>query len=175
MERMKETILCSGIDRRTLLSALALLLALYAPPLSVAASAQTASSGTLTSWNEGSAKQAMLDLVRDTTDPANPKLVPPEQRIAPFDQDGTLWVEHPIYCQVMYCLDRVPVLAAQQPALRELEPFKTVLSMGARRHTTGWPITNADGRSCRPGREGELHQLPGSRRNVAVSGACQYG
>jgi hypothetical protein len=61
MERMKETVLCSGIDRRTLLSALALLLALSVSPLSVAASTWTASSGTLPSWNEGSAKQVILD------------------------------------------------------------------------------------------------------------------
>ena len=125
---MKETILRPGIDRRTLLSTLALLPALSAPSLSVSASAQTASSGTLPSWNEGSAKQAILDFVRDTTDRANPKFVPPEERIATFDQDGTLWVEHPIYSQMVYCLDRVPVLTAQQPALKEVEPFKTVLS-----------------------------------------------
>lgn len=85
---MKETILRSGINRRTLLTTLALLPALSAPPLSVFASAQTASSGPLPSWNEGSAKQAILDFVRDTTDPANPKFVPPEERIATFDQDG---------------------------------------------------------------------------------------
>jgi hypothetical protein len=125
---MKETILRPGIDRRTLISTLALLPALSAPALFVRASAQTASSGTLPSWNEGSAKQAILDFVRDTTDRENPKFVPPEERIATFDQDGTLWVEHPIYSQMMYCLDRVPVLTAQQPALKEVEPFKTVLS-----------------------------------------------
>jgi phosphoglycolate phosphatase-like HAD superfamily hydrolase len=125
---MKETILRSGINRRTLLKTLALLPALSAPPLSVFASAQTASSGPLPSWNEGSAKQAILDFVRDTTDRASPKFVPPEERIATFDQDGTLWVEQPIYSQMVYCLDRVPVLAAQEPALKEIEPFKTVLS-----------------------------------------------
>jgi phosphoglycolate phosphatase-like HAD superfamily hydrolase len=125
---VKRTILGSGIDRRTLLSALALFPALSALPMSVSASAQTVSSGALPSWNEGSAKQAILDFVRDTTDPENPKFVLPEERIATFDQDGTLWVEHPIYCQMMYCLDRIPVLAAQQPALKEVEPFKTVLS-----------------------------------------------
>jgi phosphoserine phosphatase len=125
---VNRNILRSGIDRRAVLSALALLPALSAPPVPVSASAQTASSGTLPSWNEGSAKQAILDFVRDTTDSENSKFVPPEERIATFDQDGTLWVEHPIYCQMMYCLDRVPVLAAQQPALKEVEPFKTVLS-----------------------------------------------
>src|ERR1700733_3603789 len=125
---MKETILRPGIDRRTLLSTFALLPALSALSLTVSASAQTASSVTLPSWNEGSAKQAILDFVRDTTDRASPKFVPPEERIATFDQDGTLWVEHPIYSQIMYCLDRVPVLAAQKPELKEVEPFKTVLA-----------------------------------------------
>lgn len=125
---MKETILRSGIDRRALLTTLALLPALSVRPSSFSASAQTASSGPLPSWNEGSAKQAILDFVRDTTERANPKFVPPEERIATFDQDGTLWVEHPIYSQMVYCLDRVPVLTAQQPALKEVEPFKTLLS-----------------------------------------------
>ena len=80
------------------------------------------------SWNDGPAKQAIFDFVRTTTDRANPNFVPPEERIATFDQDGTLWVEHPMYSQMMYCFDRVPVLAAQKPALKNGEPFKTVLS-----------------------------------------------
>jgi len=54
--------------------------------------------------------------------------VPPEERVATFDQDGTLWVEHPIYTQVVYCLDRVPVVVKAKPELAEAEPFKTVLS-----------------------------------------------
>ena len=63
---------------------------------------------TLRSWNEGPAKQAIVDFVKATTDKSNPDFVPPEERIATFDQDGTLWVEHPMYSQVVYCLDRVP-------------------------------------------------------------------
>src|SRR5208283_1051650 len=62
------------------------------------------------------------------TDPASSKLVPPEERIATFDQDGTLWVAHPIYSQFIYCLDRVPALVKAKPALAKVEPFKTVLS-----------------------------------------------
>src|ERR1700726_504470 len=91
----------SSIDRRTLLSTLALPPALSAPHLSVSASVQTASGSTLPSWNEGPAKQAILDYVRATTEQASPKFVPPEDRIATFDRDGTLWVEHPIYSQVV--------------------------------------------------------------------------
>ena len=126
---MTEEISRSAIDRRTLLSTLALLPVLSAPLAPISASAQTATSSVaLPSWNEGPAKQAILDFVRDTTDQASPKFVPPEERIATFDQDGTLWVEHPVYGKMMYCLDRVPALAAQKPALKNAEPFKTVLS-----------------------------------------------
>ena len=66
----------------------------------------------LASWNDGPAKQAILEFVKATTTEVSPKFVPPEERIATFDQDGTLWVEHPMYSQVMYCLDRVPALVA---------------------------------------------------------------
>ena len=54
--------------------------------------------------------------------------MPPAERIATFDQDGTLWVEHPMYSQVIYCLDRVPALVAEKPELKDVEPFKTVLT-----------------------------------------------
>jgi hypothetical protein len=64
----------------------------------------------LPSWNDGAAKAAINEFVHATTDRSSPKFAPPEQRIATFDQDGTLWVEHPIYTQVVYCLDRVPVV-----------------------------------------------------------------
>ena len=82
----------------------------------------------LPSWNEGPAKQAIVEFVRATTDKASPKFVPPEERIATFDQDGTLWVEHPMYTQVMFCLDRVPAVVKAKPELAKVEPFKTVLS-----------------------------------------------
>ena len=55
-------------------------------------------------------------------------MLPPEDRIATFDQDGTLWVEHPMYTQVVYCLERVPALVQEKPELEDVEPFKTVLS-----------------------------------------------
>jgi phosphoglycolate phosphatase-like HAD superfamily hydrolase len=82
----------------------------------------------LPSWNDGPTKQAIVDFVRSTTETGGGKFVPPEERIATFDQDGTLWVEHPIYSQLVYCLDRVPVLVKEKPELRNAEPFKTVLS-----------------------------------------------
>ena len=118
-----------GINRRALLSTLAVLPALSAPLVSVSALAQTtASGGVLPSWNDGPAKQAILDFVRATTDPASPKLVPPRERFATFDQDGSLWVEHPLYSQLVYCFDRVPAVVKAKPGLADVEPFKTVLS-----------------------------------------------
>jgi phosphoglycolate phosphatase-like HAD superfamily hydrolase len=118
----------SGIDRRALISGLALLPALSPTLLPDAARAQVTPRGPLASWNEGAAKQTILDFVRATTDQGSPKFVPPEERIACFDQDGTLWVEHPIYTQVVYCLDRVPAVVERKPELKNREPFKTVLS-----------------------------------------------
>jgi len=82
----------------------------------------------LPSWNAGRAKNAIVDFVQMSTDPANPMFVPQEERIATFDQDGTLWVEQPIYTQLVYALDRVPIVVEKQPALKDVEPFKTVLS-----------------------------------------------
>jgi phosphoglycolate phosphatase-like HAD superfamily hydrolase len=80
------------------------------------------------SWNDGSAKQAIIAFVKTTTDSANARFVPPADRIAAFDQDGTLWVEHPMYTQVVYCLDRVPAIVKEKPELAQEEPFKTVLT-----------------------------------------------
>ena len=82
----------------------------------------------LPSWNEGPAKDAILGFVEATTTQGSPHFVPPAERIATFDQDGTLWVEHPLYTQVMYCLDRVPAVVKAKPELAAVEPFKTVLS-----------------------------------------------
>jgi len=82
----------------------------------------------LASWNDGAAKQAIVEFVKATTTQGNPQFVPPEARIATFDQDGTLWVEHPMYTQVVYCLERVPALVKTRPELKNKEAFKTVLS-----------------------------------------------
>jgi phosphoglycolate phosphatase-like HAD superfamily hydrolase len=129
--KMKPTALGSGIDRRMLLSTLVLLPALSGTLLPASAQTQVTQGGLtdlLPSWNEGSAKQAISDFVRWTTDVSSPSYVFPEDRIAVFDQDGTLWVEHPMYTQVIYCLERVPTVVAERPGLKNVEPFKTVLS-----------------------------------------------
>jgi phosphoglycolate phosphatase-like HAD superfamily hydrolase len=83
----------------------------------------------LPSWNDGPAKQAILEFVKSTTSQGSPQFVPPEARIATFDQDGTLWVEHPMYTQVMYCLERVPDLVKAKPELKNKPPFNTVLEL----------------------------------------------
>jgi len=83
----------------------------------------------LSSWNDGPAKQAIVEFVKATTTQGSPQFVPPEERIATFDQDGTLWVEHPTYTQVMYCLERVPALVKAKPELAKVAPFSTVLEV----------------------------------------------
>lgn len=125
---MKSTRSSSSINRRLLISSMALLPVLSGMPALAIAQTETTQGGTLSSWNDGPAKQAILDFVRTTTEKGGPKFVPPEERIATFDQDGTLWVEHPIYSQVVYCLERVPSVVERDPKLKNVEPFKTVLS-----------------------------------------------
>ncbi len=100
--------------------ALALLLA------SAMAFAQT---DPLPSWNDGVAKKAIVDFVQATITPGSPQFVPPPERIATFDQDGTLWVEHPIYTQVMYVLESVPALVKAKPELAKVAPYSTVLDL----------------------------------------------
>jgi phosphoglycolate phosphatase-like HAD superfamily hydrolase len=95
--------------------------------LSVAGTA-SAQNDPLPSWNDGPAKDAILKFVRATTDSSSSDFVPPAERIATFDQDGTLWVEHPMYTQVVYCFDRVPAVVKEKPELANEEPCKTVLS-----------------------------------------------
>jgi len=115
-----------GFNRRVVLSALAGLPvpALFSTKPALAQDAENQ----LASWNGGPAKQAIIDFVRATTEPSSSKFVPPEERIATFDQDGTLWVEHPMYTFMTYSLERVPTLVKDKPGLKDVEPFKTVLS-----------------------------------------------
>jgi phosphoserine phosphatase len=82
----------------------------------------------LSSWNDGPAKQSILEFVKATTIEGSPKFVPPSERIAAFDQDGTLWVEQLMYTQVVYALDRVPKIVQERPELKNVEPYKTTLT-----------------------------------------------
>ena len=86
-----------------------------------------AQTDSLPSWNDGPAKKAIVEFVKTTTEKSSPKFVAPEARIAVFDQDGTTWVEQPMYTQVIYCLERVPAVVKAKPELAKVEPFKTVL------------------------------------------------
>jgi phosphoglycolate phosphatase-like HAD superfamily hydrolase len=82
----------------------------------------------LPSWNDGAAKQAIVAFVNATTDKSSPKYVGPADRVATFDQDGTLWTEQPLYAQAMFGLDRVGKMAPQHPEWKQKEPFKSVLA-----------------------------------------------
>jgi phosphoserine phosphatase len=82
----------------------------------------------LPSWNDGAAKEAILAFVATATDEANPGFVPVEERIATFDQDGTLWVEHPIYTQGAFAFDRIAALAPEHPEWVTEEPFAAILA-----------------------------------------------
>ena len=110
----------AGLARRTVLAAGALSL--------IVGGAAQAQTDPLASWNDGATKKAIVDFVQATTTQGSPSFVPPAERIATFDQDGTLWVEKPMYTQVIYCLERLPVLIKARPELAEVEPFKTVMS-----------------------------------------------
>jgi phosphoserine phosphatase len=82
----------------------------------------------LPSWNEGPAKQAIVTFVKETTTQGAPNFIEPAARIAAFDQDGTTWVEQPLFSQVVFALHQVGVMAEHDPTLKDTEPFKTVLS-----------------------------------------------
>lgn len=82
----------------------------------------------LPSWNKGAAKEAIITFVKETTEKSSSKYVEPSDRIATFDQDGTLWTEHPLYGQAMFALDRLGKMAPQHPEWKETEPFKSVLT-----------------------------------------------
>jgi phosphoserine phosphatase len=81
----------------------------------------------LPSWNDGPVKQEILEFVKATTDESRPTFVPPLERIATFDNDGTLWPSHPMYTQLAFALDRIKMLAPQHPEWKDKQPFKAVL------------------------------------------------
>ena len=81
----------------------------------------------LASWNDGTAKQAIIDFVAAVTKKGGPDYVPPAERIAVFDNDGTLWSEKPAYFQLLFAIDRIKALAPQHPEWKTQQPFKAVL------------------------------------------------
>ncbi len=82
----------------------------------------------LPSWNDAPAKQSIVDFVQRTITPGGPDFVPEPERIAVFDNDGTLWAEQPLYFQLFFVLDRVKELAGQHPEWQSEEPFRSVLA-----------------------------------------------
>jgi len=115
-----------GINRRILLTIAVAVAILFGPSLAIFERAQ-AQTDPLPSWNEGATKQAITDFVARVTRQGGPDFVPPAERIATFDNDGTLWVEHPMYVQLAFTLDRVKEMAPQHPEWKDTQPFKAVL------------------------------------------------
>src|SRR3954469_23043853 len=81
----------------------------------------------LPAWNAGASKQAITKFVKDVSTTGGAKFVPPGERIAVFDNDGTLWAEQPLYFQLAFALDRVKALAPQHPEWKDKEPFASLL------------------------------------------------
>lgn len=82
----------------------------------------------LPSWNDGKSKKSIMDFVAKVTKRGSPDFVPVPERIATFDNDGTLWAEMPLYFQFLFGIDRIKELAPQHPEWKEKEPFKSVLA-----------------------------------------------
>jgi phosphoserine phosphatase len=89
--------------------------------------ATAAETDPLPSWNDGPTKQAIVTFVKKVTDPEGADYIPPEDRIATFDNDGNLWAEKPVYFQLLFAIDRVKALAPQHPEWKDKQPFKAVL------------------------------------------------
>ncbi|MCA3177977.1 MAG: HAD family hydrolase [Burkholderiales bacterium] len=103
------------------------LLALAAAAPFGAASAQPASGDPLPSWHDGSAKARILAFVEAVSKQDGPDFVPPAERVAVFDNDGTLWAEQPVYVQAFFVADRVRAMAATRPEWRTKEPYASLL------------------------------------------------
>jgi len=88
---------------------------------------QRSAADPLPSWNQGPAKNAIVDFVERTNRQGTPEFVPPAERIAVFDNDGTLWGEQPLYVQLAFALDRVKILASRHPEWTRTQPFKAVI------------------------------------------------
>lgn len=113
----------SYVDRRKILAGL-LASAATVPLTSRFAAAQA---DPLPSWNEGRSKSAIQDFVAAVTREGTPDFVPASERIATFDNDGTLWCEQPMYVQLAFALDRVKALSGQHPEWKHKQPFQAVL------------------------------------------------
>jgi hypothetical protein len=117
-----------GINRRVLLAMAATVAILSGAVLPALKQAQAQPQpDPLPSWNDGASKLAITGFVARVTRQGGPDFVAPAERIATFDNDGTLWVEHPMYVQMAFVLDRVKALAPLHPEWQDTQPFKAVL------------------------------------------------
>src|SRR5271169_6704929 len=91
----------------------------------------------LPAWNDGKVKQSIISFVTRVTTQGSPDYVPVPERIATFDNDGTLWAEQPMYIQLIFVLDRVKVLAPRHPEWKTTEPFASVLKGDLKRALSG--------------------------------------
>jgi hypothetical protein len=91
------------------------------------ASAAVAAADALPSWRDGQAKQAIVRFVEEVTKMGGTDFIPPAERIAVFDNDGTLWVEQPMYVQLAFALDRIKALAPAHPEWRDKQPFEAAI------------------------------------------------
>jgi phosphoglycolate phosphatase-like HAD superfamily hydrolase len=103
------------------------LLAVLFLAIGIAGAATARSGAPLPSWNDGTARDAIVGFVDKVTKKGSPDFIPPAERIAVFDNDGTLWAEQPMYFQLLFALDRVKALAPQHPEWKEQEPFASLL------------------------------------------------
>jgi hypothetical protein len=115
-----------GLTRRAFAATLAFAPALSALVVPEVARAQ-AGGDPLPSWNDGQTKKAIMTFVERVTKEGSPDFVPVSERIATFDNDGTLWCEHPMYVQLAFALDRVKAMAPEHPDWRTTQPFQAVL------------------------------------------------
>lgn len=102
-------------------------LALYAVFLMLFAPRNATASDPLPSWEDGATKQAIVTFVEKVTNDGTTDFVPPAERIAVFDNDGTLWAELPAYFQLLFAIDRVKALSNSHPEWKEKEPFASLL------------------------------------------------
>src|SRR4030095_13720331 len=104
-----------------------LLLVLITLGVGPAVGADQPTTDSLSSWNDGAPKQAIVAFVAKVTKEGGPDFVPPAERIATFDNDGTLWCEQPLQVQLFFGQQRLAALAAGHPTLAEGQPFKAFL------------------------------------------------
>jgi hypothetical protein len=116
--------------RTTLASATLLAVGVVLGGLSLLGESQDkpAQADPLPSWNDGPSKKAITDFVAKVTKQGSPDFVPVADRVATFDNDGTLWSEQPIYFQFQFALDRIKALGQKHPEWKDKEPFKSVLA-----------------------------------------------